>query len=59
MLPALAGFYLLAFFPSFSFYLLSSFILGAIYLVICFPCGASGKEASCQFRRHNRFNPWV
>ena len=26
-----------------------------------FPCGSSGKEPSCQGRRHktHRFNPWV
>ena len=52
MLPALAGFYSLAFFPSFSFFLLSSFILEVIYLAIFFPGGASGKEPSCQCSRH-------
>ena len=28
---------------------------------ICFPGGASGKESTCQCRRHKRcrFNPWV
>jgi len=61
MLPALAGFYSLAFFPSFSFFLLSSFILEVIYLVILFPGGASGKEPSCQCSRQKRlrFSPWV
>ena len=61
MLPALAGFYLLAFSPCFSFFLLSSFIFGAIYFVIFFPGGASGKEPSCHCSRHKRlgFSPWV
>ena len=28
---------------------------------ICFPGGASGKEPTCQCRRHKRhgFNPWI
>ena len=32
-----------------------------IYMHVCFPGSASGKETACQFRRHKRcrFNPWV
>ena len=31
------------------------------YTCIAFPSGASGKEPTCQCRRHKRlgFNPWV
>ena len=31
-----------------------------IYIHICFPGGASGKESTCQCKRHRRheFNPW-
>jgi len=29
--------------------------------ILGFPCGASGKESTCQCRRHKRcwFDPWV
>ena len=31
------------------------------YVILCFPVGASGKEPTCQFRRHKKheFNPWL
>ena len=38
--------------------------LSILYIVVCiwgFPGGASGKESTCQYRRHRRhgFDPWV